>query len=83
LNIEKGGFNDLVQLPVLSLKNESRRIQQFYRLALLMHSDAIAQAKRLHRLNKLQYVWVELLPTVLKIEKSPSTTIPTDVIENF
>jgi hypothetical protein len=35
----KGGFNDLFhqELPKLPIKNEFQRIQQFYRLALLMH----------------------------------------------
>jgi hypothetical protein len=42
LNIEKG-FNDLFhqELPKLPIKNEFQRIQQFYRLALLMHRDGI------------------------------------------
>jgi hypothetical protein len=42
LNIEKG-FNDLFhqELPKLPIKNEFQRIQQFYRLALLMHSDGM------------------------------------------
>ncbi|WP_339919811.1 excinuclease ABC subunit B [uncultured Flavobacterium sp.] len=86
LNIEKGGFNDLVhqELPVLSLKNESRRIQQFYRLALLMHSDAIAQGKEATAIKQIA-IRMGLNPeaakrVLKKIEKSPSTTIPTDVL---
>jgi hypothetical protein len=37
------GFNDLFhqELPKLPIKNEFQRIQQFYRLALLMHRDGI------------------------------------------
>ena len=41
LNIEKGGFNDLChqKLPKMPHKNESQRVQQFYRLAVLLNSD--------------------------------------------
>jgi hypothetical protein len=37
------GFNDLFhqELPKLPIKNEFQRIQQFYRLALLMHRDGM------------------------------------------
>jgi hypothetical protein len=43
----KGGFNDLFhqELPKLPIKNEFQRIQQFYRLALLMHRDGILHIK--------------------------------------
>jgi hypothetical protein len=50
-----------------------------------MHSDAIAQGKEA-TLNKLQYVWgwILRLPNgCWKNEKSPSTTIPTDVLLEF
>jgi hypothetical protein len=44
LNIKKGGFNDLFhqELPKLPI---NQRIQQFYRLALLMHRDGILHIK--------------------------------------
>jgi DnaJ-domain-containing protein 1 len=47
LNIKKGGFNDLfhLELPQMPIKSEFQRIQQFYRLALLMHSDGILHKK--------------------------------------
>lgn len=47
LNIEKGGFNDLFhqELPQLPIKSEFQRIQQFYRLALLMHCDGVLHKK--------------------------------------
>jgi hypothetical protein len=34
------------ELPKLPIKNEFQRIQQFYRLALLMHRDGILHVKR-------------------------------------
>jgi hypothetical protein len=41
LKIEKAEFNDLLhkELPTNVIKSEIQRIQQFYRLALLMHID--------------------------------------------
>lgn len=47
LNIEKEVFNDLFhqELPLTVVKSEFGRIQQFYRLALLMHSDGVLHAK--------------------------------------
>lgn len=47
LNIEKGKFNDLFhqELPKLPIKSEFQRIQQFYRLALLMHCDGVLHNK--------------------------------------
>ena len=47
LNIVKGGFNDLFhqELPQLPIKSNFQRIQQFYRLALLMHSDGVIHKK--------------------------------------
>jgi hypothetical protein len=66
-------------------KEWSRRIQQFYRLALLMHSDAIAQGKEA-TLNKLQYVWGWIWGCqtgVEKIEKSPYNYSNRCIIEEF
>jgi len=47
LNIDKGVFNDLFhqELPHIHIKSEFGRIQQFYRLALLMHCDGVLHAK--------------------------------------
>jgi hypothetical protein len=47
LNIEKDVFKDLFhqELPKLVIKTEFQRIQQFYRLALLMHADRILHKK--------------------------------------
>ena len=47
LNIDKAVFNDLFhqELPQMLIKSELERIQQFYRLALLMHSDGVLHQK--------------------------------------
>ena len=47
LRIDKTTFDDLFhqELPVLTIKSQFQRIQQFYRLALLMHCDGILHEK--------------------------------------
>ena len=47
LNISKAEFNDLFhqELPQIVIKSEFERYQQFYRLALLMHSDGVLHPK--------------------------------------
>jgi len=47
LNIDSGVFNDLFhqELPQVVVKSEFQRIQQFYRLALLMHCDGVLHEK--------------------------------------
>ena len=47
LNISKEVFNDLFhrELPHIVIKSEYERFQQFYRLALLMHSDGVLHSK--------------------------------------
>lgn len=55
LNIEKAVFDDLFhqQLPHLVIKSEFERIQQFYRLALLMYSDGVMNDKEVIAINKI------------------------------
>lgn len=47
LNISKAVFNDLFhqELPPVVIKSEYERFHQFYRLALLMHSDGLIHSK--------------------------------------
>lgn len=47
LNISNAEFNDLFhqELPQMVIKSEFERFQQFYRLALLMHSDGVLHPK--------------------------------------
>lgn len=55
LNIEKEVFNDLfhLELPQTIVKSEFGRIQQFYRLALLMHSDGVLHTKEDHAIQQI------------------------------
>lgn len=85
-NIEKGGFNDLFnqELPVMPIKNESVRIQQFYRLALLLNNDANTNAKEASAIRQIA-VRMGLNPEAAnrvqkKIVKAPATTIPKEVL---
>ncbi len=47
LKISKAVFNDLFhqELPPIVIKSEFERFHQFYRLALLMHSDGVLHPK--------------------------------------
>ncbi|WP_310558027.1 TerB family tellurite resistance protein [Flavobacterium sp.] len=47
LKIDKAAFNDLFhqELPPIVIKSEFDRFHQFYRLALLMHSDGVLHPK--------------------------------------
>jgi uncharacterized tellurite resistance protein B-like protein len=89
LNIEKGGFNDLFhqELPKLPIKNEFQRIQQFYRLALLMHSDGILHAKEAEAIKQIA-IRMGLNPeatkrVLIKMEKAPKAIISSDVLLNI
>jgi uncharacterized tellurite resistance protein B-like protein len=86
LNIEKGGFNDLFhqELPKLPIKNEFQRIQQFYRLALLMHSDGVLHVKEAEAIKQTAMSMglnPEATKRVLKkMEKVPNVIIPADLL---
>jgi hypothetical protein len=86
LNIEKGGFNDLFhqESPKLPIKSELQRIQQFYRLALLMHSDGVLHIKEAVAIKEIG-IRMGLNPEaskriLKKMEKSPKTIISPDVL---
>jgi uncharacterized tellurite resistance protein B-like protein len=55
LDIDRADFDDLFrkELPKLIIKSEFQRIQQFYRLALLMYSDGVLDAKEDLVINKI------------------------------
>jgi tellurite resistance protein len=80
LNINKDVFNDLFhqELPQTPLKSEFERIQQFYRLALLMHSDGTLHAKEEEAIQQIS-LNMGLNPVatnrILKIMKSGSSPI--------
>jgi hypothetical protein len=84
LDIEKGGFNELLQqeLPDLSSKTKLKRIQQFYRLALLMNKDL--DSKELGGIQQLGInmgLNPEISKRILKkIKKSPETVITDEIL---
>jgi hypothetical protein len=86
LNIEKGGFNDLLQqkLPKLPIKNETERIQQFYRLALLMSRDNVLYVKEARSIKQIAMrmgLNPEATKRILKkIEIAPTILIPLDTL---
>ena len=55
LKIKKAEFNDLFhqELPKGIIKSEFERIQQFYRLALLMHSDGVLHEREMKSINEI------------------------------
>lgn len=67
LQIDKNEFKQLFhqELPQLPIKTEFLRIQQFYRLALLMYCDGILHEKEM---TKLQQIAIDmgLNPTATK-----------------
>lgn len=67
LNIEKSVFNDLFhqEMPPRGIKSEFERIQQFYRLALLMHVDGILHRKEENAIQQIS-LNMGLNPTVIK-----------------
>ncbi|NGY38220.1 excinuclease ABC subunit B [Flavobacterium sp. XN-5] len=86
LNIEKGGFNDLChqKLPKLSQKKESERIQQFYRLAVLLNSEGnlyVREAAAIKQIGMSMGLNPDATKRVLrKMEKAPTITITEDVL---
>lgn len=88
LNIEKGGFNDLfhLELPQLPIKSEFQRIQQFYRLALLMHSDGILHKKEAVNIQQIA-IEMGLNPAATKrilklMDEAPNAIIDARVLLN-
>jgi uncharacterized tellurite resistance protein B-like protein len=86
LNIEKGGFNDLFhqELPQLPIKSEFQRIQQFYRLALLMHSDGVLHQKEAIAIQQIA-IYMGLDPAATKrilkmMKKAPDAMIDAGVL---
>lgn len=90
LNIDKDVFDDLFhqEIPHIPLKSEFERIQQFYRLALLMHSDGTLHTKEEEAIQQIS-LNMGLNPVatnrILKIMKNGSSPImnPDKVISIF
>ena len=88
LNIEKEDFNDLFhqELPKLVIKTEFQRIQQFYRLALLMHADKILHKKEEIAIRQIA-LDMGLNPSSTKrilemMKKAPNAIIAPEVLLN-
>ena len=90
LNIDKAVFNDLFhqELPQIPIKTEFGRIQQFYRLALLMHCDGVLHPKEDIALQQITLT-MGLNPVatrrILKIMKKRTTPLidPQVLLEIF
>jgi uncharacterized tellurite resistance protein B-like protein len=86
LGINKKEFNELFhqELPTGVIKSEFERIQQFYRLALLMHVDGVLHQKEEEAIRQIA-INMGLNPSatsrVLKLMKtSPSAIISPNVL---
>lgn len=79
LNIEKSVFNDLFhqEMPPRAIKSEFERIQQFYRLALLMHVDGILHRKEENAIQQISInmglnpMAIKRILTMMKTNSNP------------
>ena len=90
LDLDKADFNNLFhqeEYPVV-IKSEFERIQQFYRLALLMHCDGILHEREQNKIHEIG-INMGLNPHAIKrvlkaMEKSPNKIIsPEFLLEVF
>lgn len=86
LNIEKDVFKDLFhqELPKLPIKSEFQRIQQFYRLALLMYCDGVLHEKEAQAIQQIA-IDMGLNPTATKrilkmMKEAPNAIIDAEVL---
>lgn len=86
LKIDKQIFDDLfhTEIPVNPIKTEYQRIQQFYRLALLMHVDGVLHEKEEIAIKQIA-INMGLNPSVTKrllvmIKISPTHMIDPDYL---
>jgi uncharacterized tellurite resistance protein B-like protein len=89
LGIAKKEFNDLFhqELPTGVIKSEFERIQQFYRLALLMHCDGVLHQKEEEAIRQIA-INMGLNPSatnrILKLMKaSPNAMVPPEVLLEY
>ena len=82
LQVEKADFKNLFhqeEYPIV-IKSEFERIQQFYRLALLMHCDGVLHEReqiKIHEIGINMGLNPHAIKRVLKaMSNSPSITIP-------
>ncbi len=86
LQIEKEVFNDLFhqELPIHVIKSEFERIQQFYRLALLMHTDGVLHRKEENAIQQIA-INMGLNPMAIKrilnlMKKESNPTIDPNIL---
>ena len=86
LDLEKGDFNNLflLDLPVISAKTGFRRMQQFYRLAFLMHQGKVLntnESNTIHQISISMGINPDATKKVLrKMEKMPNTVISPEAL---
>ncbi len=88
LQIDKADFDALfhTELPAHVLKSEPRRIQQFYRLALLMHVDGVLHEREQAAIRQIG-INMGLNPSATKrilqaMEEAPNAIIDPDLLYN-
>lgn len=86
LNIEQDVFNDFFhqELPQMTIKSEFQRIQQFYRLALLMYCDGVLHVKEAHAIKQIA-INMGLNPTATKrvlkmMDEAPNAIINPEIL---
>lgn len=86
LKIKKEDFKNLFhqEINIIPIKSEAQRIQQFYRLALLMHCDGIIHDKELIAIKQMG-ITMGLNPYAIKktlkaMQESPTRMIPAETL---
>lgn len=86
LHIEKAEFHELFhkELPEQVIKSEPQRIQQFYRLALLMHVDGVLHEREQSAIRQIG-INMGLNPVATKrilkaMEEAPNAIIDPDLL---
>lgn len=86
LDLEKGDFNNLflLELPKMAGKTGFRRMQQFYRLAFLMHKGRIlnvVESNTIHQISISMGINPDATKRVLKkMAKSPDVVITPEAL---
>lgn len=88
LGLGKAEFDDLFhqELPTNVIKSEPRRIQQFYRLALLMHVDGVLHEREQAAIRQIG-INMGLNPAATKkilqaMQEAPNAIIDPDLLYN-
>lgn len=86
LNIDRAVFNDLFhqEIKTVVIKSEFQRIQQFYRLALIMHCDGILHEKEAKAIQQIA-LEMGLSPNAVKrvldlMKKAPNAMIDPKIL---